>query len=123
MTLRRREPEQRRGIAAENFCLVRIRDRRLGEPLGSHGIGDERPVDGEQDAVDAHFGDAAGERRVGKVAARGQVEMLAENLAERIRLVAGARQRLVDTPEQEWNAFAEMAEDELQTRVLVEQAE
>ena len=45
-------------IAAEYLCLILVTDRSRREPLGGGRVFHERPIDGEQDTVDAHFHNA-----------------------------------------------------------------
>ena len=97
-----RRPYQRIGAAASR-ARRHIRSSRLALPLNifalssSHSgtvfihsdagrIDHERPVDREQDAVDAHLLHAAHQRRIGEVAAGGDPEIVAENVAEADRL-------------------------------------
>src|SRR5579885_889372 len=48
--------------------------------------------------------------------------MLAEHVAEPARAGAVAGQRHVDAPQQKWQPLAEMAEDDLEPRILIEGA-
>ncbi len=50
------EFEQCLGVAAEDFDLVLVRQGRLRQPVRAEIVADERPVDREQDAIDAHLG-------------------------------------------------------------------
>src|SRR5262245_50241357 len=113
------EFQERLGGSAKHFGLVYRAERRSVQPVGRHFVRDERPVHREHDAIYTHFRDRCGQGRVREVAARCQVEVLAERLLEK-GVAAGARQRLVDAPKQERNAFSEMAEDDLQLRMFLE---
>src|SRR5262249_25462494 len=79
-------PEQPAGVAAENLDPILVAQRHGLHPLHGRLVGDERPVDREQDPVDAHLHHAAQQRRIGEVAAGGDVEVAAEELAEAHRL-------------------------------------
>ena len=52
-----------------------VADRRGLEPLGAERVVDVRPVHREHDALDAHLGDRAGQRRIGERAAGRQPEV------------------------------------------------
>src|SRR5262245_48310519 len=60
--------------------------------------------------------------RIGEETRRRDPEVLAEDVAEVEIIVPGHVQRVVDTPQQERDALAHVAEDDLQVRVLVEHA-
>src|SRR5688572_23607211 len=70
------------GIAASDLRAVCGGERNVLHPLHRRGIQHERIVDGKEDAVGAQLHHRAEERRGGKVAARGDTEMLAEGIAE-----------------------------------------
>jgi len=63
-------PQQPLGVAGQDLGLVLVAQRHRFHPLRARRVRHERPVDREQDALDAHFHHAAKERRIGKVAAR-----------------------------------------------------
>src|SRR5262245_29867125 len=85
------------GVAAQDLDLVLIAQRHGLHPLHRWLVGDEGPVDRKQDTVDAHLHHAAQQRRIGEVAAGGDVEVAAEGLAEAQGVV-----RLADLPA-EWS--------------------
>ena len=72
--------------------------------------------------VDAHFHHAAQQRPIGKIAARGDVEIVAENVAEIRRLAARPLQRRLDAPDQKRQRLAQVPEDDLQLRIFLEHA-
>src|SRR5260370_38649683 len=80
-------PQPSVGAAAEDLDLVLVAQRHRLHPLGGGRVGAERPVDREHDAIDAHLLHAAHQRRVGEVAAGGDVEVAAEHVAEADRLL------------------------------------
>src|SRR6516164_3608358 len=51
--------QQPLGVAGEDLGLVLVAQRHRFHPLGARRVRHERPVDREQDAVDAHFHHAA----------------------------------------------------------------
>ena len=107
-------------VPAQNLRLVlgieldALHPRRRGLVL------DVREIDGEQNAIDANLLDAAEHRGIREEAARGDVEVLAERLAEVDLLVPRAREHRVDAPQQERQAFTEVADDDLEVRILFE---
>src|SRR6185312_13060480 len=91
--------QQALGVAAQYLRLVFVRQRRTAHPVDRRAaVRHEGPVDREQDVVDAHFHDAAQERRIGEEAACCQVEVLREDIAEAQRLLARALERGIDAP-------------------------
>src|SRR5229473_7879248 len=116
------QPQQALDVAAEDLGLVLLAQRDAMHPLGPWPVLDKRVVDRKQDAVDPHLHHAAQQRRVGEEAAGGNPEMLAEGVAKPVRPGAVAHQGHVDPPQQEGQALAEMAEDDLQSGIGVEHA-
>ena len=108
------------GVAAQDLDLVLVAQRHSLHPMHRRLVGDERPINGEQDTVDAHFHHAAQQRRIGEVAAGRDVEGAAEGLAEAYRLRARAGERVNDAPHQERQRLPEMAENNLEPRIGVE---
>src|ERR1700733_12820077 len=102
------ELQQLLDIAGEDFHLVLLAERDVRDPLDRGLVLDERGIDRENDPIDAQLLHAAHQRRVREEAARRDIEMLAEELAEIERLVARPRQRRVDAPQQERQPFAQM---------------
>src|SRR3569623_1179657 len=78
----RSHPQQALGVAAQYLRLILIAQRHRFHPLHAGRIDHERPVNRKQDAVDAHFLIAAHQRRIGEIAARGDPEIVAEDVAE-----------------------------------------
>jgi hypothetical protein len=78
------EVKQARGIAAENLHLVLVAQRHPVHPLGRRPVFHERPVDGEQHAVDPQLHHRAQQGRIGEIAARGDVEIAAEHAADEL---------------------------------------
>ena len=116
-------PQQPLGVAAQYLGLVLVAQRHRLHPFHAGRIDHERPVDREQDAVDAHLLHAAHQRRIGEVAAGGDPEVVAEHVAEADRLrCARPRDGVIDAPHQERQRLAEMAEDDLELRMLLEHA-
>lgn len=119
--------EQLFGIFPPN--LGPIGNAQLGavEPIASRLEFLERVVDREQDAVRTDLVHAEVERGRGEVPARRDPDVLVEVLAD--RLLAAQPQRLldvlepvVDAPQVEGDVLAQVAQDDLQRRVAVEDA-
>src|SRR3954451_21671453 len=91
MTTGELHPQQETGVAAENLSLVLIANRCALHPLRPWHVRHEGPVDGVKNAVDAELHHAAQQRRVGEEAARGDVEVGAEDVAEAQSLLARPR--------------------------------
>src|SRR6516162_2063139 len=108
------------GIAAQDLGLVLVAQRHVPYPLHRRLVSDERPINREQDAVDAHLHHAAQQRRIGEVAAGGDVEVAAEGLAEAHRLRAWTGERVIDAPHQERQRLPEMAENDLESGIGLE---
>ena len=111
------------GIAVEHFYPILLAQRHVLHPRSAWHILDVGPIYGEQDAIDAHLLNAAQQRRVGKMAARGDVEVLAKYIAERYRINARRREMhegVVDTPHQERQTLTEMPDDDLEGRKFIE---
>ena len=112
--------QQPLGVAAQDLDLVLVAKRNRFHPVRRQRILDERPVDTEHDTVDSHLHHAAEQRWIGEVAARRNVEIVTENVAETHPLLARTRKGLVDAPDQEGQCLPEMPEDDLQPRMDVE---
>src|SRR5438105_2658519 len=110
------------GVAAEYFDLVLVTERHVFHPPGRGRIGDEGIVNRKQNTVDAHLLHAAHQRRRREIATGGNVEMVAERIAKAHRLLPRPRQGAVDAPNEERERLAEMAENDLQTRMGLEDA-
>lgn len=52
--------QQSASIAAQDLSLVGLAEVRLLQPVGGGPVRRERPIDGEEDAVDSDLGDATG---------------------------------------------------------------
>ena len=109
-------------VALENRRAVLVADRRGLQPRGAERIVDVGPVDREHDALDAHLGDRAGQRRVRERAAGGESEVRLVIVAERLRQFQNLLQIVFGPPQRERRGFAEMPDDDLQVRIFVEQA-
>src|SRR5215211_9404573 len=81
--------EQPAGIPAHDLGLVLDRYLKIVQPACPRRIRHEGPVDREEDAVDAELQHRAEQGRRREVAAGGDVDVLAELLAEGDRTVAG----------------------------------
>src|SRR6516162_4464704 len=108
------------GVAAQDLDLVLVAQRHSLHPLHRRLVGDERPINGEQDTVDAHFHHAAQQRRIGEVAAGRDVEVTTEGLAETYRPGAWTGERVIDAPHQERQRLPEMAENDLEPGIGLE---
>ena len=114
--------QQPLGVAAQDFCFVLVGERHGVHPVQRRRVHDERPIDREQDMIDAHLHHAAQQRRIGEIAARRDVIVAAEDVAEAQRFLARPLERLVDAPDQKRQRFAEMTEDDFQLRMPLEHA-
>src|SRR5439155_18351706 len=94
-------------VAARDLGLVLVAKRNVGEPARCRRLRLERIVNREHDAVDTDLHHAAEQRSVGEETRRGDIEVLAEDVAERNRILLRAHERIVDPPEQERHALAE----------------
>src|SRR5262249_45179962 len=107
------QSQQAARIAAKNFDLVLTTQRHLTHPIGAESIRDKWPVHGKQDSIDTKLHHCAEQCRCGEVTTSCDIEMLTENIPECQPLVARARQRLVNSPEQKRQRFSKMPHDNL----------
>jgi len=117
------QPEQLLRIAVRDALLVRGTDRDLlqeGAGLHHRAVG---VVDREHDALGADFEQQAEERRREIEAAEGVVHVLPQVIAERALQLGQRRLKIAVEPRQhEGQAFAQMADHDLQFRIAVEHA-
>src|SRR5579871_200382 len=76
------ELEQPGGVAVEDLSLVVGAEPELLHPADAGHVLDKRVIDREEDPIDAHLHHGAGERRGREVAAGGEPEVAAEELAK-----------------------------------------
>src|SRR5512140_3814938 len=111
-------PQQLLCIAAQDLHLVlRGQWRAIYPRDAGPAFGHERPIHGEEDAIDAELHHAAQEGRGREEATRGDPEVPREDVAEGHALaLARPVERLVEAPELERQRLAEMPEDHLELR-------
>src|SRR5688572_18800583 len=105
----------------KNLLPIRIAERCTVDEIHPFHVRIEWPVDSEHDLVGAKLGQAAGQGCVGEVPAGCQVKVLAEFIGES-GCPAHVLVQPVATPKHERNRLTEMAEDELELRILLEDA-
>src|SRR5437868_2103516 len=96
-------------------------DGRVADKRYSLRAGIVRVVYREHDPLDTELGNAAGERRLLKAAARREIEMLAEDSRE-TRPSPDMPEQPVAAPERERDGLAKMAKDDFQPRIGIEHA-
>ena len=75
-------------VAAVHLSFVFVGERNGLHPVRAGDVLHERPVDGEENAIDAHLEDGAEQNGGGEEAAGGDVEVLAEGALELDGLLA-----------------------------------
>src|SRR4051812_1751886 len=120
------EFEQAYRIGAADLFAIGLADARHVEPVGCVVDVLERPVGREQDAVGADLEDRVDQRLRAEVARRGGVEVgveVVDDLVLRLVLVPPLHPRVavVDAPHAVRQAFAHVAEHDLDLGVLVEE--
>ncbi len=122
-----RQLEERQGVGAADLQAVGLADGGVVEPVCGMVHVLEGPVGGEQEAVRAHFEQRIDQRLRAEVARGGQVEILVEIVAQlALRGVALGHVHpgvaVVHAPHVVGQAFAEVAQDDPEAGVPVEQA-
>src|SRR5207244_6788465 len=100
-----RETEKSRGISIQNLLFVFFAYRHSLEPVHSQLVGNIRPIDREQDPIDADFFDTTTQRRIRKKATCRDIKMLAEILAKIFHRRI-ARKTFVNARHQERNSLS-----------------
>ena len=119
--------EQLDRVGASDLAAVGLAHAALVEPVRRVAEVLERVVDREHDPVDADLRDRVEQRGRAEVARRGEVEIGAEIVRHPLARRVFVRRlhpvvAVVDAPQIVRQALAEMPENDLQPRVLVEQA-
>src|SRR5208282_3166653 len=108
------ELQEAPGVAVQELVLVgRVQRQLVERPFGAGRVEHEGVIDREQDAVEPDFLDAIIERVVGKESAGGDIEVPQEFVAEAFGMLAVARQRHVDAPQEKGESFTKVPEDDL----------
>src|SRR5689334_19548621 len=119
--LAKRQLEQLDCVAAADFDAVGLADVDLVEPLRAFTDVLERPVDRKHHAVGTHHGHGVDQRRRVEIAGCRQMEMLAEIVCHALLGRVFMRRlhpaiAIVDAPEIDGDAFADVTEYDLQIR-------
>jgi hypothetical protein len=92
------------------------------DEVDRRAVGLERPIDREQDSLDAELSDRALQGRLGEVPGCRDVEMIAQIIAETAAELAAARERIVGAPQHERQRFSEVTQDDLELGKFIKHA-
>src|SRR5919109_2817198 len=108
-----------------DFTVILPADRRVIEPVCGLAHVLEGVIDRVQDAIDTNFGNNIGKRLRAEVTAGRDVEVLPQIVRHRQLRPGSLRQfgnSMIHSPDADWQSFAEMAENNLEPRIFVEEA-
>src|SRR6185312_837508 len=118
------EVKQSLCIATPNFFTVRIADRRVIQPVCRDRRVFEWKIHGVEDAIGANFSHDFRQCRCSEIAARRDVKVLSQIVTDGTLGAwlgsQGSGYAVIDTPDVAGESFSQMAENNLEPRIVIE---